>query len=48
LQARGGRAAHLQQTGRNDVRGPGQLRRTDPGGLGLQPLSLILGGLDQT
>jgi hypothetical protein len=48
LEAGGGRAAHVQQAGRDEVRRARQLRRTDPGGLRLQALALVLGSLDQT
>ena len=42
-----GRAAHLGEAGRDQVGGAAQLGRTEPGGLGDQPLGLVLGDVDQ-
>ncbi len=43
---RGG-AAHLGQPGGRDVGGPAELGGAEPGGLGDQPLALVLGDVDQ-
>ena len=46
-QPRGGGAAHLGQAGRQDVGGPAQVGRAEPGRLGHQPLTLVLGDVDE-
>ncbi len=47
LQPGSGRATHLEQAGRDRVGGPGQLGGAESGGLGLQPVALVLGDVDQ-
>ena len=46
-QPRCGGAAHLGQPGGEDVGGPAEVGGAEPGGLGDQPLALVLGDVDE-